>query len=228
MKAVSVLLSLTMLLTGSAQAAGIIFEQETTRTKVTILDSGMSVDIGNITLIRPRLKMEQGRVRVGSTVITSDNRSGTVTGIFPNDNKIVVSDSYYGNRTWTLDKIAVTNGCSGAVCVNDNVVTSDNRSGRVVGYFNSGNIVVYDSYYENRTWDSSKVAFAFGCSGDFCAGDKVITTDNREGKISAFFPNGDVVVYDSYYENRTWSRSKIALTGAICTNIYIQRTEFCR
>lgn len=211
----------------SAQAGKIIFEQTTVTETSIVLEGGMSVELGKISIVRPYTSLKSGTVRINSTVITSDNRSGVVKGMFVNENKVIVQDSYYGNRTWTLDNIAVTEGCSGSLCVGDKVITSDNRSGVVKGYFNSGKIVVQDSYYGNRTWNADKVAFGFGCTDLLCAGDQVITSDNRSGEVVGFFGDGKVVVQDSYYGNRTWNADKIALTTAVCTNIYIQRVKFC-
>lgn len=213
----------------NAQNSAIIFEETTTTTtrSVTVLKGGLEVGLGDVRVIRPHVRMSKGNVRIGSHVITSDNRSGVVTGIFVQENKIVIKDSYYGNRTWNLHQVAVTQGCIGAHCVGDMVITSDNRKGTFAGYFNDGRMVVTDSYYGNRTFAHSAVGMSVGCTELFCAGDRVITSDNRSGVVSGFFPDGRVIIQDSYYGNRTWRSEQIALTEAVCANIFIERVRSC-
>lgn len=219
---------ITIATLANAQSSAIIFEESTTTTRsVTVLQGGLSVDLGGIQVVRPHRRMSKGNVGIGSAVITSDNRNGTVTGIFVQQNRIVVQDSYYGNRTWNLNQIAVTRGCNGPHCVGDEVITSDNRSGKFVGYFNDGRIVVKDSYYGNRTWKVHQVGMSMGCTPELCSGDTVISSDNRSGVVSGFFPDGRVVVKDSYYGNRTWRSDQLAMTQAVCTNIFIQRVRLC-
>lgn len=94
----------------NAQNSAIIFEETTTTTtrSVTVLKGGLEVGLGDVRVIRPHVRMSKGNVRIGSHVITSDNRYGVVTGIFVQENKIVIKDSYYGNRTWNLHQVAVT------------------------------------------------------------------------------------------------------------------------
>lgn len=213
----------------SAQNSAIIFEETTTTTtrSVTVLKGGLEVELGGIQIVRPHVRMSKGNVRVGSQVITSDNRSGTVTGIFVQQNRIVVQDSVFGNRTWGLNQIAVTQGCYGPHCVGDTVVTSDNRTGRFAGYFNDGRLVVTDSVFGNRTFSINSVGMSMGCTYELCAGDRVITSDNRSGIVAGFFPDGRIVVRDSVFGNRTWSFAQIALTEAVCANIFIERVRSC-
>lgn len=219
---------LTLVSSSGVSAQVIIFEEEVRTTRVTVINGGHVDTHGDLEIVRKPRERSQGRVRIGSKVITSDNRNGEIRSMFVSDDKVVVYDNYYGNRTWRLKDIAVTSGCVGPFCVGDDVITSDNRSGKVQGFFNDGKIVVYDNYYGNRTWSQNKIGITDGCDSLFCVGDKVITSDNRNGVVKGFHANGNVVVYDYYYGNRTWSQEKISITNGVCGNIYIERINFCR
>lgn len=205
----------------------IIFEEEVRTTRLIIV-GGYEERHGDTHIVRSRRNREQGRIRIGSKVITSDLREGTVKAMSTSRDSITVYDSYYGNRSWSLDRIAVTNCCVDVFCVGDKVITSDERNGVVAGYFGDGRIVVKDSYYGNRTWSTDRVAVTEGCTDQLCVGDRVVTSDNRNGTVSGFHANGQVVVYDSYYGNRKWSEDRISLTEGVCANIYVERVEFCR
>jgi hypothetical protein len=213
---------------GSVFAQTIIFEEQTTTTrKLTIINGGMEIKYGQTPIAVPMRAYSAGRVRIGDNVITSDNRAGKVQSVFVAQQKIVVADSYYGNRTFSLDKIAVTQGCVNSICVDDKVVTSDNRDGKVAGYFSDGRVVVSDSYYGYRTFSQDNVALSLGCTELFCVGDSVITSDNRNGKVTAFFGDGRITVADSFYGNRTFSEENVSVTSGVCTNIYTHRVNFC-
>lgn len=190
------------------------------------LDS-MTLTYENVTIFAPNRTREQGILRIGDTVITADNRSGVVDSIFPQTNKVVVRHKTYGNRSWSPDKIAVTNGCTKWICVGDKVVTLDRRSGEVVGYFNNGNVVVLNGTYGYRTFSPEKVALTVGCTSSFCTGDSVITSDNRYGTIVGFFPKGLVVVYHQVYGDRLFRPENIVVKVATCTSSYVQRPHSC-
>lgn len=225
------LLGMTLLtsLTTYADTKIIFEEQTTTTTKLTIINNGEQIKYGDIDVARAPRTFQKGHVRIGDKVITSDNRSGVVQSMFVAKNTIVVYDSYYGNRTWKLSDIAVTSGCvNDSLCVGDDVITSDEREGKIAGYFGDGNVVIYDSYYGNRTWEQKEIAITYGCTNLFCKDDKVITSDNRSGRVSGFFRDGTVIIYDHYYGNRTWNQGDISVTEGLCTNIYIKRIEFCK
>lgn len=218
---------LSLMVSANVAAQVIIFEEEVRSSRVTVINGGYVDRHGDFEIIRRPRERAQGRVRIGSKVITSDNRSGVIKSMFVSDDKVVVYDNYYGNRTWRLKDIAVTSGCVGPFCVGDSVITDDNRSGEVKGFFNNGKIVVYDNYYGNRTWSQNKIAITDGCDNTFCIGDRVITSDNRNGVVKGFHADGKVIVYDNYYGNRQWSQNNISITNGVCGNIYIERVHFC-
>lgn len=218
---------LTAMTMTSAFAQVIIFEEEVRTTRVTVINGGQIENHGDIQIGRAPRPRANGRLGIGSSVITSDNRAGVVKSMFVAKDIVVVFDSYYGNRQWKLKDIAVTSGCNGPFCAGDTVITSDHRAGVVKGYFSNGDIVVFDSYYGNRTWNQSEIALTNGCDSMFCTGDKVITSDNRSGVVKAFHPNGDLEVFDSYYGNRTWDRQEISITAGVCANIYVNRVRMC-
>lgn len=211
----------------SLMAQPIIFEEEVRTTKMTIINGGQVEKHGDVEIVRGPRERKQGRVRVGSRVITRDDREGTVVSMFISKNLVVVRDSYHGNRQWTLDEIAVTSGCLGVFCVNDRVITSDNRSGVVAGFFNDGTVVVKDSYHGYRQWPQRELAVTVGCNHLFCINDKVITSDDREGTVSGFYSNGYIAVLDSYHGYRTWREDEISITKGVCANIYVRRVNFC-
>ncbi len=193
-----------------------------------IRKGGMEVRIGDVRLVRAFRKHAPGTVRIGSKVITTDGREGIITGMFIDKNKVVVQDDYYGNRNWTTDQIAVTQGCMGPFCIGDKAVVSDGREGIVAGYFNSGALAVKDDYYGNRIREQAKVAVMNACSEHFCSGDTVITADGRAGILQGFLGDGRVAVKDDYYGNRFWKRSDVAVTQAVCANIFVRRVGYCR
>ena len=194
----------------------------------------MEQEHGSVRVVRARRPLPAGRVKIGSQVITSDNRRGTLVGMSVSNDRVVVEDPsvYYGKRSFNLNQIAVTQGCVEGICVGDSVVTSDLREGRVVGFFADKRIVVEDPsvYYGLRQFTIDKLGIKEGCSDLFCIGDRVITGDNREGEVIAFNYNGSIVVKDPsvYYGNRNWDERKISLTRGVCANIFVERVEFCR
>ena len=225
------LIGMTLLASINSHAdSTIIFEESTTTTKkLTIINNGQQELYGSIDLARAPRTYSAGRVRIGDNVITSDKRHGVVKSMFVSSNKVVVNDRYYGNRTWTLSDIAVTSGCATrSLCVNDDVITSDKRSGTIAGYFGDGTIVVNDRYYGNRIFNQKDIALTDGCSSLFCKGDSVITSDNRSGVVSGFFGDGTIIVNNEYYGNRVFNQDDISITEGVCSNIYVDRLSFCR
>jgi len=210
----------------SGYAQNIIFE-EVNDSNIVIVNGGAQIEFGSTNLVIAPRSYPKGRVRIGDQVITDDMRDGEIKSMFLSTNEIVVKDAYYGNRKWTAGQIAVKAGCVGFHCVEDRVVTSDMREGTVKGYFGNGDIVVQDRYYGNRRWKASEIGLTSGCSSTFCTGDRVITSDGREGRIKAFFPNGSIAVADSYYGLRDWESRDISVTSGVCSNIYVQRVRFC-
>jgi hypothetical protein len=123
--------------------------------------------------------------------------------------------------------VAVTKGCTDGFCIDDTVITKNLSSGKVVGYFNNGDVVVYIQYYGNSRHTSDSIGVTHGCTRDFCVGDTVIAPDNASGTIVGLMANGEVVVYIQYYGNRSYRTDQLAVTKAICTNIYRHRAYYC-
>jgi hypothetical protein len=211
-----------------AQAQAIIFEEEVVTRKLTIMPGGMEVLHGSVIIGGPRREMMKGRVKIGSSIITHDMLPGTLLAMNVAENTLTVKDGYYGNRTTNLNKIAVTSGCVGPFCVGDQVITNDQLTGTVMGFFNDGDLVVKDGYYGNRRKSQNSLALTYGCSGMFCIGDKVITKDNMSGVVKGFHADGSIVVKDGYYGMRTHSETSLSVTEGVCANIFIQRVRFCR
>lgn len=230
MKVLLIILSL-LSFSSAGFSRSIIFEEPTSTqsyNNISVLDGGMVVNFGRIEHIRKKYQFEQGRVRIGSWVITADGARGKVVGMFLATDKVVVQDHILQNKTWSTSKIAVTNGCVDAFCVGDKVITVDQNTGTVVGYFGNGQLVVQTSILENKIWNQNQVAFAFGCSAENCVGDGVITADEKNGRISGLFGDGRIVVQNAILQHRIWFPEQIALTNAVCTNIYFRRVHFCR
>ncbi len=193
--------------------------------------NAISVKVGVVTIARPFVKMENGSIRIGSDVITSRMNTAKVTGFFPNTKKLVVSeDNFMGTQQYSLNELAVRNGCNGALCVGDEVYTHRANSAKIIGFFANGDIVVAESnFMGTQRLAPENVAAAFGCTALYCAGDQVITSRNNQATVSAFFPNGDILVSESnFMGNQRYSRSDLALTRALCANIYINRVGICQ
>lgn len=208
----------------------IIFEQSTT-TKLTIINDGQQERFGNLDIIRaprPYYPSLKGRIRIGDRVITSDKREGVVKSMFPSSDNVVVFDEYYGNRTLMLSQIAVTSACATrSLCVDDEVITSDKRSGVIAGYFGDGTIAVKDKYFGYRIFEQRQLAVTEGCTNYFCIGDRVITSANRSGVVSGFFGDGTVAINDSYFGYGIFRQKDLSITDGVCSDIYIERVNFC-
>jgi hypothetical protein len=184
-------------------------------------------NFGAVELFRERRERRRGRIKIGSQVVTKNMNTGTVAGILPASNEVVVNVPYLGQSRYSLNDVAVTKGCTDGFCVEDAVVTSSMSSGKVVGYFNNGDIVVSIPYLGTSRHSPHSLGITRGCTYDFCVGDKVITPRNNNGTVVALLATGEIVVTVEYLGSAKYRTDQLAVTEAICTNIYRHRPYRC-
>ncbi len=147
------------------------------------------------------------RVCPGDRVVSADNYTGTVIGVNPYRQSVVIDlDSYVSHYTYDIRAIYVTRGCVLNLCVGDYVVSADNYRGRVIGInpFTSKVVLDLNSYVSHYSYDIDDVFSGIGCVGEVCVGDDVVSPDNYKGRVIGVNPfTGNVSVdlysYSSHY-----------------------------
>ena len=215
----------------SAHAGKIDIDVDFGNQQVTVSTNGMEITIQNKKLYRKRVQMVPGRIAIGSFVITDGNSQGKIVAMNPTTKVITIQRIYDGELLQkTLAQIAVTQGCDGAFCTGDNVITDGHSEGKIVGFFANGTIVIqriYDGELLQKT--DAQLALTDVCDGLFCTGDKVITDGNSVGRVAGILSNGTIIVRRDYDgELLDKAASQLSVTSAICANIYINRVTSCR
>lgn len=141
------------------------------------------------------------KVCPGDRVVSSDNYTGTVIGVNSYRQQVVLDlDSYSTNYTYSVKEIYVTSGCVLNLCVGDQVVSSDNYKGRVIGInpFNQKVVIDLDSYSTHYSYSIDQVFSGLDCVADVCVGDDVVSPDNYKGRVIGVNPFSGQVSVDLY------------------------------
>jgi hypothetical protein len=167
---------------------------------------------------------EDGRYRLcpGDRVVSPDNYTGRVLGVNPSRGTAVLDlDDFSSNYSYSINAIYVTDGCVVNLCVGDRVTSSDNYTGWVIGINPHTFKVVLDLdlFSSHYAYHIDAIHSGYGCVGDVCVGDEVISPDNYEGVVLGVNPFSGSVSVDlaNFSNNYSYSYSDISLT-TVCAD----------
>ena len=212
----------------TAQAQQVNIDVDFNTKQVTVTADGMEVRFGERTYYRKNVDMRNGRIAIGSNVITRTGAHGKVVAMNPTTRMITVYVNFV-NQNFKLSDLGVTSGCNRVFCVDENVVLDRGagiQHGQVRGFFADGTVAVYAGFITQLV-KPYEIGLTDVCSDLFCTGDNVVLDNGQHGKISGIFADGSYSVYANYVEQRLAER-RLSMTSAICGNIYINRVEYCR
>lgn len=158
----------------------------------------MMVQFGETSLARKRVEMTSAKLRVGSKVITRANYEATVVSLIAGPQGIKVR---YKDGTITevkLKDLGATEGCNGAFCVGEDVITRSGYRAKAVALFTDGAVTV--QYWDNSLSNKNlkDVAVTNACNTNLCTGDKAIISRNNVVSVVGFFSDGKIAV--EYYD----------------------------
>lgn len=194
---------------------------------IQVNNTGMRVEFGGRPFARRIVRMTNGSVYIGSTMITNRGSPVTVVGMNPAQQTLSVqfSDRSIANRT--LSELAVTNGCNQVFCVGEQLVTDRGSIVTVRGFYQNGNVAVEFSDRSIAQRDVYTLGLMESCSAALCTGDTVITDRGSVVRVVGFFADGMVAVQFSDRSIAKRDPHTLSMTEAVCGNIYINRVTYC-
>ena len=129
----------------------------------------------------------------------SNNRYAQIVGLQMTGKFVLkYSDNNLTGSGWNRSDLAVMKGCSGDICVSDDIYNvSNNRYARVVGIQQTGKFVLKynDNALTGSGWNRSDLAVKKGCQSNICVGNRVFnSSNNRYARVEALQQNGKFVL----------------------------------
>ena len=139
----------------------------------------------------------------GDSVVSADNRLGTVIGVNPHSRQVMVHIKYTGERhKYDIDEVFVTYGCIYQLCVGDSATSPAGRPGTVIGVNPYKKTVSLKPFYNgtNDSYGIKKVHYGLGCMHGTCVSDRVATPLGKTGAVIGLSPFSDSVAVHLDYD----------------------------
>lgn len=126
----------------------------------------------------------------GALVVNKSGLKAQIMELLPNNRAVVKYHQYEIEEYANLKDLAVTNGTSMGYQLNEKVMTPYGEEGVISGFFQDKSVSIFvDDFWNNKVFHASKIAALEGCIEEqFCVGDIVKNSYNKEGEIIAIFP----------------------------------------
>lgn len=145
-------------------------------------------------------------------VIYTTNDRGQVRELFENGKVAIAWDNTsWGVTVINFDGLAARRQCFQKFCRGNRVLHGSSDTGVILETYTNGKITVdWDNYNEHTTVNHSSLSRAYRCSGNICAGERVMYSTNDTGTLVEIYDNGQAKIR---WDNVTWGATIVNFSG---------------